>query len=261
MKSLTPALVTGGFLAALSSSSSAAVLGFWNFNDGFAVSNKTVQIVHNASSGSGTLYQQRADTDGNGKGGNAYDGSANGLGSVSAGVAMAWDDVAKSGDNDAEFFVAFSTTGYTNIVVSFDVKGNSTAGSGISSFDLKYAFSGLTNVTNPNADVTGTIKEFDPLNPHYDGLNDQVVPANTNTGFQRVSIDLTSLVNQLNTITPGYSASIDDQSTVVIRFDDWELNDAMSIDNLLITGTAIPEPSAALLGGVALLGLLRRRRG
>jgi hypothetical protein len=53
---------------------------------------------------------------------------------------------------------------------------------------------------------------------------------------------------------------VDNQGTVVLRFDDWESNDDLSIDNLLITGTAVPEPSAALLGCVALLGLARRRR-
>jgi hypothetical protein len=255
MKSLNLAFVASGLVAARYSRYYAAVNGCLDFNDWLAVATKTEQIVHNATTGAGILYQQRGDTDGNGKGGNAFDGSASGLGSVSAGVAMAWDDVAKSGDNDAEFFITFSTFNFTNIVVSFDVKGNATVGSGINSFDLKYALTAPTDAVNP-PDVTGTVKVFDPAGIHYDGLNDQATPAGTNTGFQRVTIDMAALIA---TLPPG-SPSIDNQGNITLRFDDWETNDAMSIDNVLITGTAIPEPSAALLGGVALLGLLRRRR-
>ena len=32
------------------------------------------------------------------------------------------------------------------------------------------------------------------------------------------------------------------------------------LDNIAISGTIVPEPSAALLGGLGLLALLRRRR-
>jgi hypothetical protein len=237
-----PILFALGAFAALSGISQAATIAFWDFNNGYASTNspRQTQIIHNATTGAGILYQQRADTDHNGKGGVAFDGSAYALGSVAAGVAMAWDDVAKTGANDAEFFIAFSTAGFTNLVVSFDIKGTS-----ISSYDFKYALTGLVDVTNP-PDVTGTIKAFDGT--QQDVLDDSAV--NSPTAFTRVTIDFSLL---------GITA-LDNQSTVSLRFDDWESNDDLSIDNFLITGTAVPEPSSALLGGVALLGLMRRRR-
>jgi hypothetical protein len=219
----------------------AAVVAFWDFNNGFNAGSGAVQIIHGSSAGSGTLYQQRADIDGNGKGGNAFVDAGN-LINVAAGAAMAWDDIAKTGDNDAEFFVAFSTTNLAGVVVSFDLYGNAGI---IPSFDLKYSTSALEDVINPG-DVVGTIKDF------AGGISTEIYnnyPLNAVATFTRISLDLSSITG------------LNNQSFVAIRFDDFDNgtgNDAMRIDNLLIT--AIPEPSSALLGGLGLLGLLRRRR-
>lgn len=46
----------------------------------------------------------------------------------------------------------------------------------------------------------------------------------------------------------------------ILAMDGADNNDRMRLFNYSITGTAIPEPSSMLLGGFALLGLLRRRR-
>lgn len=52
-----------------------------------------------------------------------------------------------------------------------------------------------------------------------------------------------------------------DQPTVVLRFNDFRENGAMRIDNLLISGTAIPEPtSVAFLSVMTGLTIVRRRR-
>jgi uncharacterized protein YbjQ (UPF0145 family) len=244
MKKPTVLTILACALSAFSlQSASAAVIAYWDFNNGFAVANNSVQITHTASVGNGVLYQQRADTDGNGKTGTVFSGE--GITSVS-GVAMAWDDVAKSGDNDAEFFVVFSAANFSNVVVSFDIRGN--ANGGIVSYDLKYALTGLVNVTNPTPEVVGTVKDF------AGGLSTGLLadqPITTSTAFTRITLNLSTLT----------ANAVDNQAVVALRFDDWESNDAMSIDNLLITGTAIPEPSSlALFGGVAIIGLLRRRR-
>lgn len=225
------------------------IIGFWGFNDGFDVADETVQIVHGASEGSGTIYQQRADTDGNGKGGNAFSqsgfsGSPASI-SVSDGKSMAWDDVGKSGDNDAEFFITFSTTGFTDIELSFDIEGNNDAG--ILSYDVKYDFNALEDVTDPG-DVTGTIKDFAGGNS-TDFLNNESVPTGINDpAFVRATID--------------FGSALDDQSFVAVRLDDFEDNDAMSIDNVLVSGTPIPEPGtyAALLGLLAFGLVVYRRR-
>ena len=233
MKRITQTIIASLCLT----SAHATTIAYWNFNDGFDAPNGSVQIVHNASEGVGTLYQQRADTDGNGKGGVAYAATV-------AGKSMAWDDVGKGGDNDAEFFVQFSTTGYKDIVIRFDILGN--ADQGIISFDLKYDPNALVDITNP-PDVTGTIKDFDG-STSTSILNNE--PATTNgTTFIEVNIDLST------------TTGLNDQSVVAIRLDDFKNNDAMRIDNFLITATPIPEPSSsALLGFSGIALLLRRRR-
>ena len=222
---------------------SESVIASWDFNDGFDFENDTPQIVHSASTGSGTLYQQRADTDGNGKGGNAF--SQFGISSA-AGKSMAWDDVSKSGDNDAEFFLTVSTLGYRNINLYFDILGNEDAG--ILSFDLKYDFNALVD-TNP-ADVSGTIKDFNEGSSN-DFLNNEALPASINA----IDADFTQ-------ISVSFASTLDNQNFVAIRLDDFKDNDAMSIDNLVITGTVIPEPSTYAIGlaSLALVFALFRRR-
>jgi len=244
MKTRLTAIAAALGLAAASAPAS-EIIGFWDFDDGFSVANETVQIIHSASIGGGTIYQQRADTDGNGKGGvsfsqGGFDGTPTSINSP-ADRAMAWDDVAKSGDNDAEFFVVFDTTGYQNIMIRFDIEGN--GDSGISSFDVKYDTNALQDVTDPG-DVIGTIKDFQG-GVSTDYLNNTPAPGGVNAGFVSYSLDF-SAVTGLN-----------NQSTVAIRFDDFSDNDAMSIDNVLVTGVAIPEPSTFVLTlGVALVMLI-----
>ena len=221
-----------------------SVIANWDFNDGFSLDNDTPQIVHNASSGSGVIYQQRADTDGNGKGGNAFDQF--GITS-SSGKSMAWDDVGKSGDNDAEFFITFSSAGFQNISLYFDIKGNDDAG--ILSYDLKYDFNNLQD-SNP-ADVSGTVKDFaSGLSTSF--LNNEVLPTSISgldAEFSQISVDFGSL--------------LDNQNIVALRFDDFKENDAMSIDNVVVIGTVIPEPStyAMLLGLIVLaFAFIRKHR-
>jgi hypothetical protein len=245
-------MMIAAFGLAGASASADVIIAFWDFNDGYEFDNDVPQIVHDASEGSGTLYQQRADTDGNGKGGNAFsqsgfDGSISSI-NVSDGKSMAWNDVAKSGDNDAEFFVVFDTTGYQDIIISFDIEGNED--DGISTFDVKYDTNPLENVTNPG-DVTGTIKDFEDGNS-TEILNNTSAPSGINNpeAFVRYTLDLSSFT------------AINNQSTVAVRFDDFKENDKMSIDNVLVTATAIPEPSTFLLVGLtglaAFAGLRRR---
>lgn len=229
--------------AVTSTAPAASLIAFWDFNNGFAVANNTVQIVHAASAGSGTIYQQRADTDGNGKGGITFTDSGLGI-DATAGSAMAWDDVAKDGENDAEFFVVFSTTGYKDIFISFDLQGNDNAG--IISYDVKYSTNPLEDVINPT-DVAGTVKDFQG-GVSTALLDDQ--SAGANSTFTRITLDFTTL---------GATA-INNQGFVAIRFDDWESNNAMRIDNLLVYGTVVPEPGSAILGALGSLALLRRRR-
>lgn len=237
-------LVAFGALSA-NVASADTVIALWDFNDGFDVPHETVQIVHAASQGSGTLYQQRADTDGNGKGGVAFADPSLGI-SVIDGRAMAWDDIAKGGENDAEIFAEFSTIGFTNIRIRFDVQGNGEGADEIVTYDLKYDINPLVDVVNP-PDVVGTIKDF------AGGLSteiqdDRPLPANGST-FISDTIDLSGFTD------------LNNQSTVAIRLDNFKENDAMRIDNFMITGiTAVPEPASPAFLCVAFGCVAVRRR-
>jgi hypothetical protein len=223
------------------------VIAFWDFNDGFNEPNETVQIVHSATIGSGTIYQQRAEIDSNGKDGVAFTDATLGI-NVTDGQAFAWNDIANSGDNDAEFFAEFSTLGFTNIRFRFDVRGNGDGANEIVSYDLKYALDPLEDVVNPG-DVIGTVKDF-AGGVSTSIFNNRSLPANGST-FITESVDL------------GGIAAINNQSNVALSLDDFKENNAMRIDNFLVTGiTAIPEPSsvAALLATAGVVLVRRRRR-
>lgn len=221
------------------------MIAFWDFNDGFSAADESVQITHLATIGSGTIYQQRADTDGNGKGGVAYANPMLGINAI-ADRAMAWDDISKSGDNDAEFFVEFSTVGYTDIQVRFDVQGDNDATSSIVAYDMKFDINPLEDVTNPG-DVVGTIKDFDG-GVSTSIFNNQAI-ATDGTTFTVQSIDLS-----------GFTA-MNNQGTVALRIDDLDGNDSLRFDNFLVTGvSAVPEPSVAGLLSLGLLGAFSRRR-
>jgi hypothetical protein len=217
------------------------VIAFWDFNSAFDVTDETVQIVHSASIGGGTIYQQRADTDGNGKTGVAFADPSLGI-NAAEGRSFAWNDVSKDGNNDAEFFAEFSTAGFANIKFRFDVRGNSDGQ--IISYDLKYDLNPLEDVDFSG----GTIKDFagGNSNPIF---NNQPL-SNNSSDYVSESVDLS-----------GFTA-MNNQSYVAIRLDDFKNNDAMRIDNFLVTGvTAIPEPaSAVFLFVVGGLSAVRRRR-
>lgn len=246
MKPAPTSLLGVAIFAAMSSSSFAGVVAFWDFNNGYAAADLSPQIVHPATSGTGTLYQQRADTDGNGKGGVAFADVPLGI-NAAAGQSIAWDDLNKTGANDAEIFVTFSTTNIKDLVVSFDLRGNTGI---VPSFDLKYALTALVDVTNPT-DVTGTIKDFSGVSDvDYFGIYNNY-SVNAVASFTRVTLDLSGIT------------ALNNSAVVALRFDDWSNgtgNNDMRIDNFLVTGTAVPEPSSALLGLLGLTALLRRRR-
>jgi len=231
----------------LAAAPAATLIAFWDFNDDYDAGDGAVQIVHTASQGSGTLYQQRAEIDGNGKGGVSYSNATIGI-DATAGKAMAWDDIGKSGDNDAEFFLEFSTAGYKDIQIRFDVQGND--GSPIVSFDLKYSTNTLEDVTDP-PDVTGTIKDFQGgvsteifnNEPFTAGLNDP--------RYVEQTINLSSVTG------------LNDQSYLALRFDDFVKdtgNDDLRFDNILITGTPVPEPASGLLALLGATAFLLRRK-
>ena len=229
------------------------VIAFWDFNEDFDVrdNDPLVQIVHEAIEGQGTLYQQRADLDGNGAGsGAAFVDAALGI-NAEAGRAIKWDDVAKSGDNDAELFLSFSTTGFEDIQITFDILGND--GDGITRYDLKYDTNSLEDIEflaedSNDVEVSTMIKDFAGGNSTDFANNVDIITSAT--AFSRTTLDLSTFID------------VNNQSTVAFRIDDIRENDDITFDNFLVTGTsiAVPEPSSAALAISACAGVLLRRR-
>lgn len=218
-------------------------IAFWDF-EAVVGQDEAPQIVVLPSIGSGTLYQQRADTDGNGKGGTPFTDAALGI-DVGASRAIAWDDFGKSGDNDGEFFAVVSTTGFENIQISFDYRGNDdnldgeaiNIADGFTRFDAKYTLADLVDEAfSFDGGLTSvTIKDFGV--PSIDLLTNVTV-TNDSVNYQRIVLTAPAAANN--------------QDVFSFRLDDFEGNESVRFDNFLISGT--PITAAAICGDINLDG-------
>lgn len=136
--------------------------------------------------------------------------------------------------------------GAADITISFDVKWN--GGSSTNRSFIELSLDGGTNWLS-----LGNIQNASPYNDAG------------GTGIYSVSLTLTEGSGQTNsatlrTVPTQYTGQTFTDSTL-LRFRDSGSNPAY-VDNLSITSATavIPEPSAALIGGLGLLFLLRRRR-
>ena len=90
----------------------------------------------------------------------------------------------------------------------------------------------------------------------FDGDDDVFVTNTTGDGFQRVSVDITSLLDRLDpAVNPGYS------SLRLLANRSGTTTGGFVFDNFAIDLTPIPEPTSVFagLGGLCLLGMRRRR--
>lgn len=146
------------------------------------------------------------------------------------------------------FQYATSSTGYTGITISFDQISSST---GVRDFEIFYSTNGTTYTT------TGYT---------YQVFQNSAAATNSvsfGTWNGTTAIAETSYVADLSAIT-----ALDNQSTLFFRFVSTSTltpsggaaaaAGTSRMDNVMING--VPEPTAAFLGSLGLLALLRRRR-
>lgn len=140
-----------------------------------------------------------------------------------------------------------STTGFQDITLSWD---QTSSGTGPGEFKLAYQVNG------------GGFNDF--LN--YTVLPNSTTPPGLGNWSSATAIPGYNFTADLSAIS-----SLDGATSVDFRLIMRTVADATPpgdvaaggtsrVDNFLISGTAIPEPSAVVLGGLGLLGLLRRRR-
>lgn len=165
------------------------------------------------------------------------------FGAQSAGVITATfditvndDTVIGAGGTDFEYFAHFFTAGSFNFRSRLDVIAPSAGGD----------FSMGISSSSSTAEAT-LVNDFN--------FGDTVTVA--------LSFDLAdgtgSLTVNGETISGSASGAGQSMNALGLRQSDSSNNETVTVDNLVVT-TNVPEPSTALLGGLALLGLLRRRR-
>jgi hypothetical protein len=209
------------FLLALGSVANANLMAVWSF--GPNSTNYTLVPQYEYVSGAPTLAAGNADYDADGGNGVAFTDAAGN--SHIAGQALHWNDVSKSGDNDAYIIITIDTTGWQDMSIRWDYKSDNTGDkTGPVSFDMDYA-----------------VGSGDWVNI----VNNQAITRDD--AWHEFSYDLSSLT------------AIDNQSSVQFRINDLDENDLSGDywqDNIQLTGTVVPEPLSAVLlalGGVALL--------
>jgi hypothetical protein len=136
-----------------------------------------------------------------------------------------------------------STTGYSGISLTYDQTSSNT---GPGSFQLQYSIDG-TNFTNFGSATTVI------ANAGANSWNTTaMVPASTST------VDFSS-ITALNNVTTVYFR-IADASTVSANGGTTASGGTDRVDNVIIAGTVVPEPTSLGLIALGGFGLLRRRR-
>jgi hypothetical protein len=202
-------------------------------------------------------------------------GTANLVGGTTAtfaagnGGGFAWNTTtyaaqsAGSGTRGVEFFA--STAGYENITISYDHRAS---GTGSRWAQIEYTVNGGTSWTVAQNNGGGISPHDTFYSFSFDLSAITAVDNVAGFGVRITSIFAPVAFDQNATLGDFAADSAYQRANAQSGFDpgsgvgtgDYGAAGTWRFDNFTISGTAVPEPSAALLGAVGVLGLLRRRR-
>jgi hypothetical protein len=229
MKITSSLLLSATLLAIGASNAGGAVVAYWNFNSLTTSTNNGTSYAATSGSGTITVGVAASDQAGSNRGINSFGGTTNNvLNSDPAGQALtvqggASESATPVQNNGATLTIEVDLTGMEDVIVSYATQKTNT---GFNSNQFSYSTDGIGYTS------VGSVYDL-------------------TTSFALKTFNLSS-----------YSV-LDNDSTVYFRI---TFNGATSnagnnrIDNIQINATAVPETSAALLGALGVLGLLRRRR-
>ncbi len=165
-----------------------------------------------------------------------FDAQAGGVITATFDITVNDDSVIGTGGTDYEYFAHFFTSGSFNFRSRLDVVAPNDTGDYSLGLSSQTSTAEATLVSDFNfGDTVSVSLSFDLA----DGTGSLTVNGETISGSAN---------------DPGQSIN-----AIGFRQSDSSNNEKVIVDNLVVS-TNVPEPSTALLGGMALLGLLRRRR-
>lgn len=220
---------------------SAATVSQWNFNSTAA---DTAFTTGNSSPSTGSGTASLLTTTASFATGVANGGSSDPALTDNSGWSIAGFPAATLGDLTAGAQFLVDTTGYESIIFTFDLRHSNSSS----------RYEAVQYTLNGTVWTTGVFFTGDAGDTWFNGRSvdlSGIAQAGNNPNF---GVRVVSAFEKTTTGIGAVSYAATAAASAYAVTGNWRF------DMVTVSGTAVPEPTAALLGSIGLLGLLRRRR-